>query len=247
VFRTFIHLITLPFLPDRKLYLQLRRLTGFFPGNLKLYKIAFRHRSASSFDSGGARINNERLEYLGDAILDAIIADYLYQQFPGNDEGYLTQLRSKIVKRKQLNNLGYNLGIGPFIISNTRNSQNKVNILGNTLEALIGAIYLDKGYYCTRKFVIHKVLNKHLDINRLSRKESDFKSRVIEWAQKNKMDIQFISTESPDHPNEPFFISSILMMDEELGSGSGYSKKDAEQMAAEEALEKLDQYQGPFA
>ena len=241
MFRTIIQVITLPFLPNRKLYLQLRKLTGFFSANLKLYKIAFRHKSASSYDSKGARINNERLEYLGDAILDAIIADYLYQQFPGKDEGYLTQLRSKIVKRKQLNSLGYKLGIGPLIISNTRNNQNKINILGNTFEALIGAIYLDKGYYKTRKFVIRKVLNKHLDLNRLSRKESDFKSRVIEWAQKNKKDIQFISKESPDHPNEQFFISSIVLLDEELGSGSGYSKKDAEQMAAEEALHKLEQ------
>ena len=240
MFRTIIHVITYPFLPDRKLFLQVRRLTGYFPGTLRLYKIAFRHKSASSYDSRGTRINNERLEYLGDAILDAIIADYLYQHFPGKDEGYLTQLRSKIVKRKQLNSLGYNLGIDPFIISNTRNAQNKVNILGNTFEALIGAIYLDKGYYKTRKFIVQKVLNKHLDINRLSRKESDFKSRVIEWAQKNKKEIQFISRESPDHPNEPFFISRVMLMDEELGSGEGYSKKDAEQMAAEEALQKLE-------
>jgi ribonuclease-3 len=240
VFRTIIHAIRLPFLPDRKFYLQFRRLTGFFPGNLELYKIAFRHRSASSYDSGGARINNERLEYLGDAILDAIIADYLYQQFPDKDEGYLTQLRSKIVKRKQLNNLGRKLGIGPFIISNTRNNQIKVNILGNTLEALIGAIYLDRGYYNTRKFVIRRVLNEYLDLNRLARKESDYKSRVIEWAQKHKKDIQFISRESSEHLGETYFVSSIVMMDEELGTGSGYSKKDAEQMAAEEALQKLE-------
>ena len=208
---------------------------------MKLYKIAFRHRSASSYDSGGTRINNERLEYLGDAILDAIIADYLYKQFPGKDEGYLTQLRSKIVKRKQLNYLGHHLGIGPLIISNTRNNQNKVNILGNALEALIGAIYLDKGYYNTRKFVIRKILHKYLDLNRLARKESDFKSRVIEWAQKNKQEILFVSKESPDHPNEPYFISSVMMLDEELGSGMGHSKKDAEQMAAEKALQKLEQ------
>ena len=240
MFRTFIQFIALPFLPNRKLYLQVRRLTGYFPGSLKLYKIAFRHKSASSYDSAGARINNERLEYLGDAILDAIIADYLYQHFPGKDEGYLTQLRSKIVKRKQLNSLAFKLGITPFIISNTRSNQNKVNILGNTLEAFIGAIYLDKGYYRTRKFVIRRVLYKHLDINKLSRKESDFKSRVIEWAQKNKQDIQFISKESPDHHNEPFFISSVMLEDEELGWGEGYSKKEAEQMAAEEALQKLE-------
>jgi len=187
------------------------------------------------------------LEYLGDAILDAIIAEYLYKQFPGKDEGYLTQLRSKIVKRKQLNSLGNKLGIGPFIISNTRNNQNKVNIIGNTLEALIGAIYLDKGYYNTRRFVIRSVLNKYLDLSRLARKESDFKSRVIEWAQKNKKEIQFISEESPDHPNEPFFISSIVLQDEELGSGEGYSKKEAEQMAAEEALQKLEQQQGTLS
>ena len=117
--------------------------------------------------------------------------------------------------------------------------QDKINILGNALEAIIGAVYLDKGYYKAKKFVISKILVKHLDLERLSRKESDFKSRIIEWAQKNKKEISFLSEESSEGGRNTVFISRVILQDQELGSGTGYSKKDAEQRAAEEALEKI--------
>jgi len=214
-------------------------ITGFLPGNLDLYELSITHKSACINLTDGISINNERLEYLGDAILDAIIADYLYLQFPERGEGFLTQLRSKIVKRKELNRLSYNLGLSPLIITNSRQNQEKVNILGNALEALIGAIYLDKGYYRTRKFVIVRILDKYLDLERLARKESDFKSRIIEWAQKNKQEISFLNQERTDGNHETYFISRVVLNDEELGSGTGHSKKDAEQQAAEEALEKI--------
>lgn len=214
-------------------------ITGFLPGNLDLYELSITHKSACINLPDGTSINNERLEYLGDAILDAIIADYLYLWFPERGEGFLTQLRSKIVKRKELNRLSYNLGLSPLIITNSRQNQEKVNILGNALEALIGAIYLDKGYYRTRKFVIVRILDKYLDLERLARKESDFKSRIIEWAQKNKQEISFLNQESTDGNHETYFISRVVLNDEELGSGTGHSKKDAEQQAAEEALEKI--------
>ena len=215
-------------------------ITGFLPGNTDLYELSLTHKSACINLADGTSINNERLEYLGDAILNAIIADYLYLRFRGKSEGFLTQLRSKIVKRKELNRLAYHLGLSPLIITNTRQHQEKINILGNALEALIGAIYLDKGYHRTRKFVITRILDKYLDLEKLARKESDFKSRIIEWAQKNKKDISFVNQESSDDGNhETYFISRVIMNDQELGSGTGHSKKDAEQLAAEEALEKI--------
>jgi ribonuclease-3 len=216
------------------------KILGFLPGNRRLYEIAFIHRSASLTCKQGHIINNERLEYLGDAILDAIIADYLYASFPNEDEGFLTQVRSKIVKRKQLNKLAFKLGISSFLVSNTNSQQNRVNLLGNAFEALIGAIYLDKGYRKTRQFVIGKILEKQLDVERLAHKESDFKSRIIEWAQKNKQEISFISQEEslPDS-HETYFSTHVLLSDKELGVGKGHSKKDAEQKAAEEALNKI--------
>ena len=225
---------------SRNFYFSLVKILGFLPGNNRVYEIAFIHRSASATCKNGQLINNERLEFLGDAILDAIIADYLYEKFPGKDEGFLTQLRSKIVKRKQLNKLAYNLGVSSFLVSNTNSQQTRVNLLGNAFEALIGAIYLDKGYRRTRNFVIRKILKKHLDVDRLARKESDFKSRIIEWAQKNKQDIRFVSQEAAHaDTNESFFKSQVMLVDKELGNGTGHSKKDAEQKAAEEALTKI--------
>lgn len=221
------------------MFYQIRMITGFFPGNLHLYEIALTHKSASVSLSDGSSVNNERLEYLGDAILDAIIADYLYLCFPNNNEGFLTQLKSKIVKRKQLNKLAFKIGMSPLLILNTSQNQQKENILGNAFEALIGALYLDKGYYKTRKFVISKILEKHLDLEKLARKESDFKSRIIEWSQKNKKEIQFVNYESTNEKDQQVFVSRVMILDEELGKGTGYSKKDAEQKAAKEALEKI--------
>lgn len=239
MFRLLFQSIHLPISGKRSVYNQFRKITGFLPGKLDLYELAVTHKSACLTLSDGTSLNNERLEYLGDAILNAIIADYLYLQFPESDEGFLTQLRSKIVKRKELNKLAYLLGISPLIVTNRNQHQEKMNLLGNALEAIIGAIYLDKGYYRAKKFVITKILDKHLDLERIARKESDFKSRIIEWAQKNKEEISFVSQESPDEGRDTVFISRIVLHDQELGSGTGYSKKDAEQRAAEEALEKI--------
>jgi len=237
--RVLFQLMRLPISGKSSAYNQFRKITGFLPGKLDLYELAITHKSACLTLSDGTSLNNERLEYLGDAILNAIIADYLYLQFPESDEGFLTQLRSKIVKRKELNKLAYLLGISPLIVTNRNQHQEKMNLLGNALEAIIGAIYLDKGYYRAKKFVITKILDKHLDLERIARKESDFKSRIIEWAQKNKKEISFVSQESSDEGRDTVFISRVVLYDQELGSGTGYSKKDAEQRAAEEALEKI--------
>ena len=218
------------------------RILGFLPGKQCLYENAFIHKSASTTLKNGHVINNERLEYLGDAILDAVIADYLYTRFPDKDEGFLTQLRAKLVKRKMLNKLAVNLGIAPLLVSRTNADQSKINLLGNAFEALIGAIYLDKGYVRTKRYVIKKVFNKYVDLEKLSIKESDFKSRIIEWAQKNKQEISFVSREDPIEGSNIFHYTAKLILEEkEMGTGNGHSKKEAEQKAAEQALSNIDQ------
>ena len=210
------------------------------PGNLKLYEIALIHKSASAISKNGGVLNNERLEYLGDAILDAIIADYLYSRFPQKDEGFLTQLKSKIVKRKQLNRIAVTIGISDLLVSNTNSDQPRQNLLGNAFEALIGAVYIDKGYRKTYRFVVHKILKKHLDLEKISEKESDFKSRLIEWSQKNRQEIRFESREEENGAAENnVFVSRIMLSERELGRGKGPSKKDAEQNASRWALENV--------
>jgi ribonuclease-3 len=241
VTRSLFQLVINIFSPNRDFYFRIVRILGFLPGKLRLYEVAFIHKSASTMYKNGQAINNERLEYLGDAILDAVIADYLYTCFPDRDEGFLTQLRAKLVKRKMLNKLAANLGIAQLLVSRTGSDQPKVNLLGNAFEALIGAIYMDKGYVRSKRYIIKKVLKKYVDLERLSSKESDFKSRLIEWAQKNKQEISFISKEdSADDSHEIRYTSQVILEDKEMGTGRGYSKKDAEQKAAEEALTNMD-------
>jgi ribonuclease-3 len=241
VLRSLIQLLTIVFSSDRDFYFSIVRLLGFLPGRQRLYEIAFIHKSASATHKNGKMVNNERLEYLGDAILDAIIADYLYSRFPDSDEGFLTQLRAKLVKRKMLNKLAAKLGITPLLVSRTGSDDATFNLLGNALEAFIGAIYLDKGYIRTRSYVVKKILNKYVDLEKLSRKESDFKSRIIEWAQKNKQEISFISKEISNGASRiPVYTAELLLEDKALGTGKGHSKKEAEQKAAEQALSNID-------
>jgi len=225
---------------DKKFYLLLRNQLKVNPGKLKLYEIAFLHRSASiSFDDGSV-INNERLEYLGDAILDAVIADYLFKKFPRKKEGFLTQMRSKIVKRSNLDLIARNLGIDYLVVSNTSRSSYKKHIYGDAFEALIGAIYLDKGFEKTRKYIVNYVLKNHVDLDELLNKETDYKSRLIEWGQKNKVVISFeASEEYPEVEQSPVFVATIRINDQNVGVGNGKSKKEAEQNAAEQAFNHI--------
>ncbi len=217
----------------------LTKVLGFKPGNISLYKLAFLHRSASR-EQNGRPLNNERLEYLGDAILSAVIADFLYARFPGMDEGFMSMMRARIVKRKQLNRIGLSVGLKNLIISNIGEGQNQKHIYGDALEALIGAIYLDKGYKKTRKYIIDRILLKYMNINELQKVETDYKSRIIEWAQKNKSEISFSNREEMiPGQNQMVFHSKILLSDRVIGTGKGKSKIDAEQKASGKALEKL--------
>ena len=225
---------------NRYFFKRLRRILGFNPYNLKLYKTAFVHKSASKVYSDGSLLNNERLEYLGDAVLDAIIAEYLFSIFPKKSEGFLTKLRSKIVNREMLNTLSINMGISEFVVSQNRNCNYKY-IYGDAFEAFIGAIFLDKGYKTTKKFILSQVIKKHIDVSQLVEKETDFKSRLIEWSQKSKQEVEFTCYENMETPDKvPQFISYIKIVDQVIGKGIGYSKKEAEQNAAEEALTKIE-------
>jgi len=206
------------------------------PGKIKLYEIAFLHRSASVVFSDGSTVNNERLEYLGDAILDAVIADYLFMKFPRKKEGFLTQMRSKIVKRSNLDHLARKVGVDELIVSNTQRNFHKKHIYGDAFEALIGAIYLDKGYNKTRKYIINNVIKNYVDLDQLINTEVDFKSRIIEWGQKNKYIVIFETKEEYlELEQSPVFIANIKVGDTTLGSGQGKSKKEAEQNASEQA------------
>ncbi len=228
------------FSSDRKeFYLFLKGLIGFYPQNLKLYDLAFMHKSASTVDSQGNFVNNERLEFLGDAVLGSIIADFLYNRFPQEDEGFLTKTRSKLVNRTFLTNLTFEMGLNVFIDAKTTSSIKKSHIFGDVLEALIGAIYLDKDYQTAKFFVIKKILT-FVDLNEVEQSDSNYKSQLIEWSQKNRKEITFETVEEPsENYKQPVFKAVVKINNKQLGSGSGTSKKEAHQKAAKEAFGKL--------
>lgn len=221
-------------------YLSFFRVLGFYPDRIDLYREAMTHRSSSVRSKRGRWVNNERLEFLGDAILDAIVADILYKQFEHKKEGFLTSTRSRIVQRETLNKLAVELGLDKMIISSTRNLAHNTNIYGDALEALIGAIYLDQGYRVAKRFVFETLIKEHLNIDNVLNSEVDFKSRLIEWGQKNKVEVLFeVTNVSYDAQNNPVFISCVKVAGVEIGSGQGYSKKESHQMAAKVAIRKL--------
>lgn len=228
--------------PRKEFYLFLKELLGFYPNNLKLYDLAFVHKSASSVDSQGNLVNNERLEFLGDAILGAIIADFLYNRFPQEDEGFLTKTRSKLVNRSFLTELMFDMGLNMYIDTNTTNNIDKSHIYGDALEALIGAIYLDTDYQTTKYFVTKKILSQFVNLNEIEQEDTNFKSRLIEWSQKNKKELKFETTEevSNDKNKTPRFIATVLIEEKEMGKGEGTSKKEAQQHAAKKTLKKIN-------
>jgi ribonuclease-3 len=217
---------------------------GFLPRRQSHYKLAFLPKSANAGLNNRLLVNNERLEYLGDAILDAIVADYLFKRFPEGDEGFMTKLRARIVKRKNLDYLAKQLHIPELISSGILPGNTSKHLYGNTLEALIGAIYLDKGYKTTQRFFVKKILKKHIDLVQLVKKDPDYKSRIIEWAQKNRIEILFETTEEHlSGQKSPSFVSTISLNGEKKGAGRGSVKKDAEQHAAKETLSSIQTLQ----
>jgi ribonuclease III len=219
---------------------RLKKILGFRPGNLKLYEVAFIHRSASFTLPDGKKVNNERLEYLGDAVLDAILSDYLFEKFPDANEGFLTKIRSRIVNRDVLNQLAVSMGINKILISNVSSISSTKNLYGDALEALIGSVFLDKGFKKTKKLFLRNVLNKYLDLNVIVKTDTDYKSLVFEWVQKHKSNLIFTYNEEYDFNLKKSVFSTTLIIDKnELGEGHGSSKKEAEQEAASQAWKRL--------
>lgn len=218
----------------------LKKLLGFRPVNLRLYEMAFIHRSATYTLPDGIRINNERLEYLGDAIIDSILSDYLFRLYPEATEGFLTKTRARIVNRETLNQLGLSMGLDRLIISNLAPSDSPRNLYGNAVEALAGALFIDTGYNRTHKFMIERVLKTHLNLDKVLASETDYKSLILEYCQKNKQKLNFTSREKPSANNgHPLFTVTLEINNEGVSQGEGATKKEAEQEASMAALTKL--------
>ena len=226
--------------PKKESYFAFYRILGFFPKKLNLYEEALLHKSSSKGRLNGKYLNNERLEFLGDAILDAVVADLVYQKFKNKNEGFLTNTRSKIVKRETLDMVARNLGLNKVIVSSLRTNSQKSHILGNALEALIGAIYLDQGYRAAKKFIDKKVMHPYINLEQIARKEVNFKSKLLEWCQKYKIDLCFDVIENfMDEENNPVFQSQVELNGLWAGTGVGHSKKESQQQAARMALRKI--------
>lgn len=223
-------------------YASFYNILHFYPYNITLYEQALLHKSSSIKLKNGKWINNERLEFLGDAILDAIVADIVFKEFEYKKEGFLTNIRSRIVQRETLNKLALDLGLDKLIKSSTKNTTHNTHMYGNALEALIGAIYLDQGYRAAKRFVYERLIVERLNLDSVIHREVNFKSRLIEWGQKNKIDVQFELLEHfTDNENNPVFESAVLIYNEQIGDGVGYSKKESQQNAAKMALKKINQ------
>jgi ribonuclease III len=227
------------FSSDKELRKAIKNVFGFYPGNIFLYKQAFRHKSASITHKSGLKINNERQEYLGDAILSSVVAHYLFKRFPGKDEGFLTEMRSKIVSRSSLNKLAHKMGLMQFIKISAADAHLMKSAGGNAFEAFIGALYLDKGYEFTRKVIVKRILNHHFDLEELMNTEISYKSKVIEWAQKEKINVQFSVVDEQNIKGQKQFQVALFVNKEPMAKALDYSIKGAENLAAEKAWSQL--------
>lgn len=217
---------------NKAYYRMIDDMFGFVPHNIELYKLALIHKSASVELPDGEHINNERLEYLGDAIIEAVTSDYIFIEFPHKQEGFMTQLRSKIVSRQSLNEIAKQIGLADCIICNTSNNMQQKNIYGDAFEAMIGAIYLDQGYDFVNRLLINGIYYRCLSLDELTEAETDFKSRLIEWSQRHHHTIAFRTEQGPTVRGVTKFVSEVLLDGLVAGHGTGASKKEAEQNAA---------------
>ncbi len=236
---TILHRIRLLFSKEKESYFALYRILGFFPRKIDYYKEALLHKSSTVRSAKGYKLNNERLEFLGDAILDAIVADIVYRHFEGKREGFLTNTRSKIVQRETLNKLAVEIGLDKLIKSNSHSSNHNSYMCGNAFEALVGAIYLDRGYDACMRFMQERILHRLINIDKVAYKEVNFKSKLIEWSQKNKVAVEFRLVEQTQETGSPVFQSDALLEGFVGGTGTGYSKKESQQLAAKQALTRL--------
>lgn len=228
--------IRLLFLKDKEPYLQLKKITGFYPNDITIYRIAMKHKSLGY--NGRTHVNNERLEFLGDAVLGSVVASILYKKYPKQQEGFLTTLRSKLVRRDMLNKLADQIGLSDFInYSGRKTSAHNSYMNGNAFEAFIGAIYLDQGYRQTEHFIRDVVFKKHVNIDKVATTEENYKSKLIEWCQKNQLVCEFelVSEKTMFDNNTTRFTSRVTIENVYCGSGEGFSKKESHQEAARQA------------
>lgn len=225
------------FSPDKQLAKKLRSLLGFTPSNLELFKLAFSHKSNSSEKSYAIQ-NNERLEYLGDAVLGTIVAEYLFKKYPNSNEGFLTKMRSKIVQRKSLNNIGDKMGLD-MILSEFNNTRLSRSMLGNAVEALVGAVYLEKGYTKTKRFIIQKILRNYIDIHELETVDENYKSQLLEWCQKNGQLVSYKVIARYKFEKRDRFKVAVLIDGAKVAIADDFNKKSAEQMASARAMSSM--------
>ena len=228
---------------EKELYGFFRNILGYIPRNIALYHVAFIHKSKSQELPKGHRVNNERMEYLGDAVLGAIVADYLYKKYPYKEEGFLTELRSKIVSRANLNKLAQKIGLSQLIQYNHDSQAMFKSIDGDAFEALVGAMYLERGYKFARRIVVDKIINIYLDVDAMSQTEWNFKSKLIDWGQKERKKVSFevVNVFYQGHNSRRQYEIKVLIDSESYESAIDYSIKAAEQLAAEKTYKKLQQ------
>lgn len=219
---------------DRELARSIHNIFGFHPKNIELYKLAFTHKSLSTKTMSGCTISNERLEYLGDAVLSAVVAQFLFKKFPTKQEGFLTEMRSKIVSRSSLNKLSMKFGLENLIHYARTNEHCRYKSMGgNAFEAFSGALFLDYGYDFAYKIIVNRIIKSHIDLDELEKNERNYKSRLLEWAQKERHLVSFKQIASKGTGYERLYVIQVLIDDKEYAQASDYSIKGAEQLAAE--------------
>ncbi len=223
---------------DKAFYITIKNILGFYPKNIFVYKLAFLHRSVGKRMPDGFRLDNERLEYLGDAVLSTVIADYLYKRYPQAKEGFLTEMRSKIVSRNSLNMIANKLNLHDFIAIENKKCNYK-SLDGNVLEALIGAVFIDKGFNFVKKVIVNQIVDLHLDMNEIENKKWNYKSKLIDQMQKSKKSIAFSVTDVIGKGYQKQYVVVVVIDDAEIATGQGYSIKSAEQEASEKAYKIL--------
>ena len=232
--------IKLPFRKEKELFSSLYDILGFYPHDIDLYKQALMHKSLGRRNEKGRPLNNERLEFLGDAILDAVVGDIVFRHFEGKREGFLTNTRSKLVSRDTLGKLSKEMGIAQLIKSAGHSTSHNSYKDGNAFEALVGAIYLDRGYNACMRFMEKRILAQVINIDKVAYKEVNFKSKLLEWSQKNRVKMEFRQLDqSKDQNGSPIFTTQVIIEGIEGSKGTGYSKKESQQNAAKDTLQRL--------
>ncbi len=236
----FIDCIKLPFRKEKELFSSLYKILGFYPHHIEYYRQALVHKSIGKRNDKGKPLNNERLEFLGDAILDAAVGYIVYRHYEGKREGFLTNTRSKLVSRETLGKLANEMGLSQLILSAGHSNSHNSYVGGNAFEALVGAIYLDRGYDACMWFFENRVLGKYINLDKVAYKEVNFKSKLLEWSQKNRVRMEYrLMKQKKDDNGSPVFSFVVVLEGIEGEKGSGYSKKEAQQLASKETLQRL--------